>query len=90
MRTDGPPERQLQRRVAPLADELARLGQKGRRLVACNSEIGSRCPRETRRAAALRMLAMPMGIAVLRALHHTPPRAVLDSHFTVTGHESPR
>jgi hypothetical protein len=55
-------------------------------LVACNSEIGSRCPRETRRAAALRMLAMPMGIAVLRALHHTPSRAVLDSHFTVTGH----
>ena len=29
-------------------------------------KIGSRCPRDTRRAAALRMLARPTGIAVLR------------------------
>jgi hypothetical protein len=55
-------------------------------LVACNAEIGSRCPRDAERAAALQMLAMPWGIAVLCALHRTPSRTVLASHFNVTGH----
>jgi hypothetical protein len=34
----------------------------------------------------LQMLAMPRGIAALCALHRTPSRTVLDSHFNVTGH----
>jgi hypothetical protein len=55
-------------------------------LVACNAEIGRRCPRDTWRAAALQMLAMPLGIAVLCALHRTPSRTLLASHFNVTGH----
>jgi hypothetical protein len=33
------------------------------------------------RAAALQMLAMPMGIAVLCALHRIPSRAALTAHF---------
>ena len=55
-------------------------------LVAYNGEIGSGRPRDTEHAAALRMLAMPMGIAALRALHRTPSRTFFHSHFTVTGH----
>jgi thioredoxin 1 len=55
--------------------------------VACHTEIKSRCPRDTGRIAALRMLAMPPGIAALRALRCTPSRTSLGSHFSVTGHQ---
>jgi hypothetical protein len=55
-------------------------------LVACNAEIGRRCPYETGHAAALQMLAMPRGIAALCALHRTPSRTFLASRFNVTGH----
>lgn len=58
-------------------------------LVACDAEIGRRCPCETGRAAALQMLAMPRGIAALCALHRTSSRAFLASHFNVTGHSRP-
>jgi hypothetical protein len=34
----------------------------------------------------LQMLAMPYGIAALCALHRTPSRTFLASHFNVTGH----
>ena len=54
--------------------------------VACDAEIGRRCPRDTGHAAALQMLAMPRGIAALCALHRTPSCTFLASHFNVTGH----
>jgi hypothetical protein len=55
-------------------------------LVACNAEIESRCRRDTGRAAALQMLAMPPGIAVLCALRRNPSHAVLAFHFNVAVH----